>query len=102
MLYQVPKSYHSKGKTVKRTAPNFRAEIRVKPKADNIIDFIGREKIMDAGLCVTYTGATFDDSVWVEAKEAHLKRVIGQLNLEVVTPMQEIPRAKPPVGATFA
>lgn len=87
---------------MKRHYPNYRAEILVKPKTNNIIDFIGREQIMDNGLCITYTGCNFDSTVWVEAKKDHLKRVLDKLNLNVVTPMEEVPRVKPPVGASFA
>lgn len=70
---------------------NQRIEIAVTPINGIVADFVGRDKLFDMGLCITYTGATTDASVWIEGKPDHLKAVMQRHNFDVVTPMELVP-----------
>lgn len=70
---------------------NSRIEIAVTPIDGSVVNFVERDQLFDAGLCITYTGTTTDTSVWIEGKPDHLNAVMNRRNYKVVTPMETVP-----------
>lgn len=74
--------------------PNYRVQIRVKPQNGLVVNFVGRETLSQQGVCITYTGTTEPNAVWLEGKQGHLEKILNSMDLVVITPIQETPRSK--------
>lgn len=79
---------------------NHRIEVRVGAFGTTACNKI-KEKLMNAGLCITYTGTTVDNTIWVEGKVDHLKSVMGRFELDIVTELQLVPLCKPVPGNDY-
>lgn len=73
---------------------NHQIEIRVKPKSNNIVDFVGKERLLDLGICISYIGCSNSSSVMLQGKEDQLKALMNKVDLDVVKGMHPVPRFK--------
>lgn len=72
---------------------NHRIQINVGPFGSTTREKL-TDRLLNAGVCITYTGTTQDNAVWIEGKPDHLKSLIRYIDLDTITPMQMSPHYK--------